>query len=417
MERGNKRDFWLAALALFVVYMLPMSYTIFGLILRQNSFINNYHSQIFASVMLLMLIIYFLMSSFRIRKKEALILCFLGYIIMNIIITSRINNGISSVALDSLLDFGVKVIPAVITAFIVSKRRLLHQLIQWVDIFVLIGTVGLLFPLYKMAFDGLGRVALFDTFAVDYQMISYYAFYFFALNSFMIFVGKRHLDNKSHSLLSYQVFRIVSAIIQMLASLISGGRGGFIAILTILFFWLVLFTIKRKKYIRLILYFVLFVAVFIVLSRSELFTALFGQGINRVFSFVGQGGIDWSGTSGRDVIYSKVFSLISQNPVWGCGITGGSYHNVISAHNFFFEILIEGGILYLIFWDFILVVFFRKITKKINWNDEYLLILMIFFSDFIGLMFSFIYLRCTAFWFAIFFLFTDDSDKDLSIYG
>lgn len=56
------------------------------------------------------------------------------------------------------------------------------------------------------------------------------------------------------------------------------------------------------------------------------------------------------------------------------------------------------------FLDCAICTFFKKIKKKIATERAYLLFAVIFLGDFINLMFSTIYLRATAMWFAIFYI-------------
>ena len=408
----TKYDKKLAWICIFIAYMLPLTQTIISLGLGRKDIIFNYSSLIYGSVSILC-IIYFLaikIKSKQISKTELLAIGFILYVMFNIGCTALANNGMSKVAYDSFLEMGVKVIPAVLIALIASRRHCLSAMVSILDYFIIIATVCIVKVSAVGIFTGVSRALLFNIYGVDYQYISYFSAYFCALDLFMIFEGKKYLTSRVMSSLLFQCIRLACAVFLGISSLYSGGRGGFVLILVMVFFWVLLYSIYSGKVKQFIAGVGLIIIIIGIISNIAQENEVFRNGIARTFEFLGDGGINWDGVSGRGDIYERTIQLICASPIWGYGITGGSYHGVISTHNLFLEILVEGGLIYLIVWVYVLVAFFCKLYKKCKINREYLLIFTIFMCDFVGVMFSFIYLRRTAIWFAMFYIFNEKED-------
>lgn len=414
MTKYNRKLAWIC---IFIAYMLPLTQTIISLGLGRKDIIFNYSSLIYGSVSILS-IIYFLatkIKSKQISKTELLAIVFILYVMLNIGCTALANNGMSKVAYDSFLEMGVKVIPAVLVALIASRRHCLNAMVSILDYFIIIATVCIVKVSAVGMLTGISRALLFDIYGVDYQYISYFSAYFCALDLFMIFEGKKYLISRVRSSLFFQWIRLACAVFLGITSLYSGGRGGFVLILVMVFFWVLLYSIHLGKVKQFIAGVGLIIIIIGIVSNIAQENEVFRTGIARTFEFLGNGGINWDGVSGRDDIYERTIQLICASPIWGYGITGGSYHGVISTHNLFLEILVEGGLIYLIVWVYLLVAFFCKLYKKCKINGEYLLLFTIFMCDFVGVMFSFIYLRRTAIWFAMFYIFNEkEQSGDMS---
>ncbi len=409
----TKHDKKLAFVCIFIAYMLPLTQTIISLGLGRKDIIFNYSSLIYGSVSILSIFYYLAIKikSNQISKTELLSIGFILYMMLNVGCTALANNGMSKVAYDSFLEMGVKVIPAVLIALVASRRHCLNAMVSILDYFIVIATVCIVKVSAVSIFTGVSRARLFDIYGVDYQYISYFSAYFCALDLFMIFEGKKNLTSRVRSSLFFQWIRLVCAVFLGITSLYSGGRGGFVLIMLMVLFWVLLYSIYSGKVKQFIGSVCLIIVLIGIVSSIAQENEVFRNGIARTFEFLGDGGINWDGVSGRGDIYKRAIQLICASPIWGYGITGGSYHGVISAHNLFLEILVEGGLIYLIVWVYLLAAFLCKLYKKCKINKEYLLIFTIFMCDFVGVMFSFIYLRRTAIWFAMFYIFNEKKDN------
>ena len=121
-----------------------------------------------------------------------------------------------------------------------------------------------------------------------------------------------------------------------------------------------------------------------------------------------------SKTSNRDILYEESIKLIKKKPLIGYGFldylnqTGFGY-----PHNFFLEVLLQGGLLFLIIWSIFLIYFFHRLTILIKNNKNYIVILPFVVYCFIQLLFSSTYLLEPFFWFSIIFVFTASSKHKL----
>lgn len=402
-ESGSRRLAWICLIESF---LLSITQTFIALGLGQEQFIFNNSAWLYGifSVICMCYFASICVAKIKIRIAEAFAILFILFSLLNMYLTASMHNGFSQVGFDTLLEFGVKALPAMLLACAASRKKILPIIIKYVDYIVVIGTICIAKTIGNSLLFGVSRAYLFGTYGVDYQEISYFASYFCSLALYMVFSGKSWLERGFRTTRTSQIIRIICIIILSFSSLYSGGRGGFVVIVTMLFFWLLIYSINKKqvgRFVGGIAIVAMLVAIANIFSKHN---SIFSTNVARVFEFIGNGGINWHGTSGREDIYQRAFALIREKPFLGYGFTGGSYNGVISTHNFFFEILVDGGIVYLCFWLFILVRFGTKLKSLIKGNDQYLFLLIAFLTDFVGLMFSFIYWRCSAMWFAIFYV-------------
>lgn len=132
---------------------------------------------------------------------------------------------------------------------------------------------------------------------------------------------------------------------------------------------------------------------------------VFRTGYMRATQFLAPGGgINWEGTSGRDVVYLNTIHLIEQRPVLGYGLYG--MWDVINyyPHNLFLEVLLQGGIVYLIIFSWMLLLFVRKLFRMVKTDRRYRILGILFLYPFVMLMFSGTYLNTSQFWFAVVFV-------------
>ncbi len=117
-------------------------------------------------------------------------------------------------------------------------------------------------------------------------------------------------------------------------------------------------------------------------------------------------GEGWIGIlNSRNLLYEDAFQLFVESPLWGHGI--GSYANIyngIYPHNLFLQLLVEGGILFVIPFTIILIFCFWLLIKPWSHNSSEikLLILMLFIISVPRLMFSSYLWHNQAFWLLIF---------------
>ena len=412
-NKFNQHEF-LPYLAIIVSYLYSLFFSVVSLTLGQPQLANATMMLVFASISIITMVSFFLCTFRSMRKSELAACTLIVYILLNMYTTSVVNGGWSIGAKDNFLEFGVKALPAILVGLLISRYHLLHEMVQVIDYFLLVTGLGFLKVLYQGVFSGVSRAQMLPVFGMDYQGISYFSAYMFILNLYMIVLGWKELRSSKRKTRKFQILRIFIAAVQFTVSLYSGGRGGFVLILASILAVFLYEIIINKKWIGIVYGLITMVALFFILDYLSAYNQLFKAGLERIFDFIGPGGINWSGTSGRDVVYQRAINLILERPVFGYGFSGGTYNGVLSTHNLFLEILVDGGLVYLCIWIFMLINFAQKLLRKIKINSEYVLIAAIFLGDFVNLTFSTIYWRSTAIWFVLAFILSEKKGKNIN---
>lgn len=164
-----------------------------------------------------------------------------------------------------------------------------------------------------------------------------------------------------------KVFPICVSLMMFLAVIAIGSRG---AALYFLIYVFVDAIYKNRKIIPLLL--LLFIVFFVILPYlQEWLTAV---GINsRSLSMLFSG--NFTSESGRDIMRLKYWERLYDHPILGLGLYGDRVGGIgVYCHNFFFEILLDFGLLIGPFIIIFLVVRFVSIYKNVNKNDRLLLV-------------------------------------------
>jgi len=234
-----------------------------------------------------------------------------------------------------------------------------------------------------------------------YQGISYTIAFTYSLNLYFILFNKKI---KLYAFCKYKLYKYISIaliILQVICLFIGGGRGAFIVVLfsTIILFY---FSIKHKTINKKMLFLsvlCLFLIIFFIIIMLNMDNKNI-RGFSRVFSYITSTGIDFTKTAGRDIIYALVIEGIKEKPVFGHGIFGQfSYTKTGYPHNIFLEILLSGGILYFVIMMLILYYIIKKLFYLAKNDVNKCLILPLFSSAFIMILFSGTYLSNSLLWF------------------
>jgi len=192
-------------------------------------------------------------------------------------------------------------------------------------------------------------------------------------------------------------------LVQIIGVFLTGGRGG--AVLLIIYSLYIFLTVMKSRQSFNKIKFIAFVS-FLIISLSLLIpqlleNALFYSRFRRVFEFLSiDGGINWAGTSNRDIVYMNAIELIKNELFFGYGLFGfwdisGYPHNII------LEILLNGGVLYLLIAIIVLIIFYRNIRLLIRYDAKYRIIAILALYPFVQLMFSGSYMTSSEFWFVL----------------
>lgn len=274
----------------------------------------------------------------------------------------------------------------------------IRKFAKWIDPYTVVNGIASLGAVINIVGGG-----TIDFGGSAYQDMAYITAYAFGLNLCMILFGNKFdrfsiFRNEVYTKVCYVIL-----VIQLLACILSGGRGGLIVI--IVSSVLMLYFSRRIKKVAAFL--VLFLALAYMLTifyGDSGLAAQLERGLNRIFSYISEDGINLGKASGRDISYSNAIDHIQAHHFCGGGLLKSDYDVGGYPHNMFLEMLMQGGILYLVVW---LVVFVKE-SMKIKWlasfKSEYLLIPTLCFSM-LYLMFSGTYLYNGEFWFCLVYAF------------
>ena len=238
---------------------------------------------------------------------------------------------------------------------------------------------------------------------LGYQRVSYMAAYSAALMEYYLLI--RHQD------VNFLYFRnklgvIVSGIViflDLLVTLFSGGRGGFVAF--VIFFAISIFLAFRfghyhnNKVFRVFI--VGLIAVigayvgFWYVTNSKLATSGYG----RILSF-----ITGAGDTRRFEKAETALDLFSQKPILGHGFGSVYWELGQYTHNFFTDVLVEGGMILALILLIILIFSFVSSIRLVRLDNSDLIWVYFFLCGFILSMFSGYYLTQIPLWWGLSFI-------------
>lgn len=291
--------------------------------------------------------------------------------------------------------FFVLVIPASLVGYIVSRTNTLYLINRGFIFSAIVVFIAVLKIIPMLA--NLRVYELTDFFGGgQYQAFSYFcAFSFLTLLRYYLSQGNLKL---------WVQFLYVCVLLVLFAGVIlSGGRGG----LMVVFVGLTVFIIRKKGLLKFVKYFVSiafigFILLYLAKESNFSFSERIGESFDRLFSFISSDGIDMEGTSNRDDFYNIAIDKISDSLILGYGLFGlvgvlGSYY----PHNIFLEVLLQGGLIYLVLFLTLMAWFFYKLARliKLKKDEDIILIPTVYWS--VLLLFSSSYLQEPFFWFSL----------------
>ena len=313
----------------------------------------------------------------------------------------------SSYSQSSLIQFYVYYVAFCIPASYIGSYLAHHggiaQFGKWLDIVMIICSLGVIRALPSIIYDSVITIG-----GASYQRLAYMSGFAFCINICGIFIGDRYKRFSFMQSPFGKVTSLVLLLVQLIGCFYSGGRGGFVY-LVITSVFLFIYS-RRSRNILVIIVFLLLLFILSTQFKGTIFYDVIGVRMERTFNFITEGGaID---TQNRNDIWNNSLSLISNNDsIFGYGLF--EYYSLMRrtidqpyAHNLFLELLLQGGILYFVFWVFILFHFVKRIVHILKKSSAQALIIPIAFYTFIELMFSNTYLRAGLMWFSLSYIFS-----------
>lgn len=291
--------------------------------------------------------------------------------------------------------FGAMSVPAIFLATYVYRHEAYGMITRNMDIIMIISSLALILNIPTMlsssAFQTIGG-------AGGHQEISYSAAWCFCINLTNILSG--NTENRFR-IFNSKFFRIVFFVllpIQAMICILGGGRGG--GVLLLLSFVVALYIYGRQHFWRTMFFAILAVAAFSVIAITS---GQFTDGFGRTFDYLTGNGIDLEQNMSdveRTQLREHSYQIIGESPIIGYGLWHGLKIAGYYMHNIFLDILISGGVVYLVLFLFYMKRVVFTIVRMIQ-DRRFCTILPIALLPATMLFFSGYYMVTPLFWFSI----------------
>lgn len=279
------------------------------------------------------------------------------------------------------------------------RHRKFKEIVSNLEIVLFICTIALVLALPSMFVTRLGTAI---GGAGDHQIVSYIAAMAFGFSlcriRFKPSFGYAFFKSRSYNMLAY-----IFALLQAVICVAGGGRGGFV----MLIFLASIIALYSMSNIRRLIGYGILVLISIIVTISLLGSFLEESGAARAMSiFTGEGD---DRDNLRTELYSMTIDYFYSSPIWGHGIF--SQYNWCQkvleqpyCHNFFLELLIQGGLILFLLGAIITIRFAKFSHKLVKKDRDYTFLIPLYSYSFIMLMFSGTYLTTPMFWFVVIFV-------------
>ena len=388
----------------FLTYSIFSSILFFSIIsILRVSYLGgeSNNSYLYASAMsflfsIFVVVPYFFKKASRIPHLVVVIL-----VIAGIFILASFEGYIGSRTLNLFTVFSL---PNILIGTYLGSQSGLSRITKWLDIVMLIITLGLIMSLDEFL------MAMYMGDKGYSQDKSYFACLAFLLNLFLLQFGHKFQRFSFTSNKSYMYICSLLLPVQVLLLLISGGRGGFVALAVgvIFFFHCVRETgVKNTGRFLSIAFGAIIAIIFLGSMLSSHFLELLSNSIDRIFSYISSSGIDLTQTSHRDEVYEVSIKRILERPFLGYGFF--SYSEVLGEwpypHNLFLEWILQGGVFFFIFFFIFLLKQIKKLYANLLMDESLIMLIPLLFYSLSELMFSATYICMPLFWFCMAYLF------------
>ncbi len=331
----------------------------------------------------------------RISKASLKVITGIFIVVFLYVLENTVGHG-SSRASDFFKYMLVWSVPACLYGMLFFENNILEEVWYVADVFMMLITIVVCINGAFYYINGRGSTSVSGS--TTYQTMSYLSALAAGLNYYLL-VDKNNQYRPSffQTSLSYKIICLMLLPVQVLALILTGGRGGMILVSV----YILVITCTEghninKTIKRIVIFCIIIALITLFSSNNESVVA----GLNRIFSFVGNDGINWEETSGRDQLYANAINLIKERPLFGYGIWG-LFNYIPNPHNIFLEWMLGGGIIGMLIGSGILLLTIRKYYILYKINSRVTLLLLFFLYNFVMLMFSGTYLCAPTLWFFI----------------
>ena len=295
--------------------------------------------------------------------------------------------------------------PAICLALNMKEHNALAHMMKWLDLFLPIFALSFVRMVINIYLSRLEGVGTYDQNA-SYMIAFCFLIALFSLRYHDYYPKFSFLDKKWYRIFKYCLFPYL-----IVMAFFAGGRGSFVAILVGLLFNIDLLKKLSRQTIKKILlglfFGVLLLIVFLAwFDKDGEIAEFFLLSAQRITALVDFQNMDTSSaTSGRDELYADALRFFSESPVYGFGLWAYLIKIEMFPHNIFLEIMLQGGLLFLTLFFFILMMAYGKYRKMLEVDKSQIFLMPFAIYAFTLLLFSSSYIFEPLFWFVLTYIY------------
>lgn len=305
--------------------------------------------------------------------------------------------------------FLVFALPGYLLGTLLSSGNHLKTFVKYCDVAMIILAVG------GLAFISIGANSSPFEFSMGYQDASYTASLSIGINVILLTYPLDSYRFAPCRTFPYRILQFVLMAVAFFCAIAAGGRGGIILALLFFVFFIVR-SVSIKKFSKRIGVF-LIIAVIVATALAALLGSDYLQaGAKRFLMLFDDNALSSTSDaainsiSSRNVTRSRAFELIYGSPLFGSGLF--SYYEKLGGypHNIVLEILLQGGLVYLLLVTFFFIFLVHKARQVYCERPLSIMIAAPAIYAFVMLLFSGTYLSNSQFWIALGFYLASMTD-------
>lgn len=339
------------------------------------------------------------------RRGKKMYIIVPALIILSFFLEQVINPevGTSNDAQKMLIQWGAQCVAPFYVALYCYRHNCFDMLIRNMEVIALLGSLALILNIPNMLLLGIVQLGG----GGGHQDIAYSAAIFICVFLTYIFCGLEEYRYKIFCNKFFKTLEIILLPVLVIVTVMSGGRGGTLLMIVGAIACTYMFARRKaRKYVPVIAV-VLFVGAIAFLRNADSgLMGMYDSGVDRSFNYISGGKIE-TGAGNRDNIHRAAIESIVDSPIFGHGLFGGCVDIYRRgggyAHFIFYEVLIHGGVIYLMVFIFYLFRAYHSAYRLIKYDRSKALLLTYGLYITVLLMFSGSYFVCSQFWFFITF--------------
>ena len=353
---------------------------------EQGSGQKQYFNIVISIIAWLLFLHYYLLGKEKITKHHLRV--FICAVIVGVcyLLTGQIHSGSSHGYQASLLGWGSIGLSGLLAGMMIMNKRRIIEVSKLIPFFSILTTVVITSFTYVAG----EIVRSGNEFGWDYQIISYYMADCFLLNAYYLIFFKDKPKNIFQKALNIAV--VITMFVNAFQAYYAGGRGG--AILQTFALIYIIWYLRKNKYISVI--HLAFITVFFVVgfmyiaNRMDLMGS---EGYGRLTDFSSLN------NDGRVELYNSAFYYWKSSPIFGYGIGSIWYTVGYYSHNFFTDVLAEGGMIGFLLMMILLYKALVRLYIFSKLDKNFVLVMFYSFTGLIMLLFSAYWFDNEQFWF------------------